>query len=519
MPNLAQSQAEWTALFKEWGSYFGPKKDLRELERKFDLKRNRIQVRDNQNCFGTAFGITTEWKLSGVKIGVNTDDDGILYVRIDDETPGAGQARVKVYKATGGGAGDLVAQGDGANGATVTLAAQNSSGLTGTVKIGTVTASESDDKHRLRVTLDWSLRANHLFDGSKSQHGDMLRAYNAACVVAQQAVRAAILAFDSAESQFLLGRMADFQKSGQESPIEHEVASDEGLVSVTYKGVLEDVRRNMIDELTAGPQTVLKNSLSAAPGVFQDSANDGRGAMSAPSVEEWALPGEVTFTCIDETVGSEQFEAVQKVDVTGEVRRAEQPLQIKRTFADPVIGIRGALLTRTLELEAGVANDFATAADFNITGEKPGNTESGKLHLKIVKGTIDTSKWKIQFYRSSSYTTQDLMGESNEAAAGATGVGINQKNTSGLGGTCKIGAAPTENNTGRLDLQCFRKQNSVAGRADVFRVTISQTARGEFQDRIGETHRYGVNSAASNPTIKDAYVAAGTFPPYEVRDA
>jgi hypothetical protein len=512
--NLARTQADWTKLFKEFAVFLAPSKELEDAIRKYDLKRNRTQLRETYERPAALV-----WNsLTGVKIGVNTDEDGILYVRITDESPGAGQATVDVYKAAGGGAGNKVATGSAADLGTITLAQANSSGISGSVTIPTVTASESDDKRRLRVFQDWPLRANTLLDGTETEHQDERAAFNGMCVLVQRKLLEAKDIVKAALRQFALGRLANFQKSGQASLMTATTPEDQGAIASLFIGILEDARKNMVDEATGGAQTVKKSSASAGAGVF-DAQNQGKGAMGAPSVREWVADGVVTFTCIDATVGSERFEAVQKVTTTGEVRRARNPLQVKRTWSDPDLGIDTALLTRTLNLDAGVANDFATAADFTITGEVPGNTDEGTLYLKIVAGTIDPTKWKIQFFRSSARTNETMVGESNEAAAAATGVGINSKNTSGLSGTCKIGAAPTANNTGALNLQTFRTQGATSKVADKFTVTVTVTAKGEIQDQLDALAKYALNSTSGGPTISDSYVTAGTFPPYEKRDA
>lgn len=514
MSNLARTQADWNKLGKEFGVFLGALKDLEDKIRKFDLKRNREQLIETYERPAAL----TNWVLSGAKLGTNTDDDGVIYVRVTDESPGAGQATVDLYKAAGGGAGNKVATGSAADGATVTLAAANSSGLTGSVKLPTVTASEADDKRRLTVFQDWPLRASVLFDGSEPEHQDERSAFNAACILTQRKLIEAKDIFKAATSQFGLGRLSGFLKSGEASLMAAATKEDQGQISAVFLGILEDMRKNMVDEATAGAQTVQRSVVSAGAGVF-DSQNQGKGAMSAPSLKEWAADGLLTFRCVDETVGVEKFEVTQKVTTTGEVRRARTNLQIKRTWSDPDLGIDQALLTRTLNLDAGAANDFATAADFSITGESEGNTDDGTLYLRVVSGTIDVTKWKIQLFKASSRTTPVLVGESNEAAAAATGVGINPKNSSGLGGTCKIGAAPTNNNTGTLNLQVFRVEGATSKVPDKFTVTFTVTSKGEFQDQLDALAKYALNSTAGAPSLSDSYVKAGTFYRYEKRDA
>lgn len=122
-------------------------KVIRALERRYhnvsDLPVTGVDPND----------YTTSWTLTGITVGTNTTAAGLLYARVTKDGGGAGIHRVALYKASGAGNSDLVARGDGANGATVTLTQQNTSGLSGSVVLGTVTASETTDAHYLRV---WS---------------------------------------------------------------------------------------------------------------------------------------------------------------------------------------------------------------------------------------------------------------------------------------------------------------------------------------------------------------------------
>lgn len=88
---------------------------------------------------GDTGSVLSALTLTGIRPGFNTAAGGLLYGKLTDESPGAGQALVQVYSDSGRTA--LVASGSGNNGTTVTLAEQNSSGLSGTIAIGTVSAS------------------------------------------------------------------------------------------------------------------------------------------------------------------------------------------------------------------------------------------------------------------------------------------------------------------------------------------------------------------------------------------
>lgn len=513
MSNLAKGQTAWNKLFRELGLQVAPIKDLRDKQRKFDARRARIQIVEELDANAS----TSLWTLAGVNIGTNTDEDGVLSVRITDESPGAGQATVNLYKATGGGGGDLVATGSAANGAVATLAASNSSGLTGTVKLGTVGASESNDAHKLRVFPDWPARFNSTLDGSETDHAECLQANLSACSAVASALEATIAILVSALTVFLRSRWATFQQSGQTTPISRTVSDDgEGTITANYVGLLEDGRNNMSDETTPAEQFVQGSVVTSGAGSF-DGENQGQGAMAAPSMEEWAEVGTITAVCVDGTVGSERFELTQRVTATGVSKRALSQLTPKKTYSDPVLGIRGALLTRTIERTAGSTTHLGVGGDWTITNESPTNTNDGVLYAKVITGVVDAAKFIVQLYSSPAYTTSSLVAESDEGAA-ASSPGLNARRSSRLTGISKLGSAPVAGNTGTYDLHTFRSENT-NGRADKFTLAITATSRGEFQDRLAETFGYALNSDPSSPTIDDSYASAGTFPPYEVRDA
>lgn len=80
--------------------------------------------------------------LNGVRPHFNTDSDWKIYAKVTDESPGAGEALVQLYSDSG--LSSLIAQGSAANGASLALAEQNNSGLSGTMTLGTISANDTD---------------------------------------------------------------------------------------------------------------------------------------------------------------------------------------------------------------------------------------------------------------------------------------------------------------------------------------------------------------------------------------
>lgn len=512
MSDLALGQPAWDKLFREKGFFFAIVRVLRDLERRFADERNREQVVEENDING----FTSNWALSGVDIGTNTDEDALLYVRITDENPGAGQALVELYKATGGGAGDLVATGSANDGATVTLAAANSSGITGTVDIGTVNASESDDNHRLRIFPDFAIRARQLFDFSEDGHQAALDAALDAFEEVREVIAGARDTILSAMDIWLDKRLGSTMKASDPESgnlrVGKSVSNVSGVVTSKFVGLLEILRDNMEDETTPAAQTVIKATVSAGAGAF-DGGNDGKGTAAAATLYEFAQDGLITFVCVDDTIGAEKFAASQRLDDTNEVLRAEQRLQVKKAWASPRLGVQSLTVVRTLSL-SGAANDFGVVGDWSIDGEDEGSTDGGTIYLQIEESS-GGGTFRVNGYSDSARTNKVFT--TDYVAAGATpaiqAVGSN------LSGTAKVGAAPTDTNTGSINLQVFKKQNT-AGVPDKFTVDITRSDAGIFQKLNAEELGYRYNSAASGAeTIDDSYATAGSFPPYSVEDA
>lgn len=515
MTDLSKTQPEWNKLMRELGLHLAVRKFLVDARRKFNPKYARIQIVEENDTAAS----TSLWSISGVEIGTNTNEDGQLFVRITDETPGANQAQVDVYKATGGGGSDKVLTGSGNNSATITLSAANSSGLSGTVKLGTVGASESDDKHRLRVFPDFPNRANIIFDGTESEHTQALRTFLAMCAQVEALIVQALGVVDAATFAFLLDRGANFNQSSQTQLINRSTTEDDGAITSVYTGLLEDVRLNMADETDAGAQKVVKNVASAGTVAF-DANNLGLGAMSAPTMREWAQAGLVTFVCLDDTAGREKFRVSQKLTTTGEVRTARSFLEVGRTFSDPTIGISAALLSRTYTITTPSSSTLhfnTTGSNWSFDGESDKNTNDGYVYATVSAGTVDPAKFVIKLFKSATLATDQLVAESEEGAAGAS-VGLNAKRGSGLTGTGKLGSAPVVANTATINLNFFTTENS-SGVPDKFTTLVSVTSQGEFQRRVAELGYYLNSATSGGETIDDSYVSAGTFFPYEVSDA
>ena len=521
--NLAQTQAAWNKLFREAGTLFiRPIRFLKEARGRFAAQPLRQQLRqvNNVNLFVSSFVLTG----GIVKPGTNADEDGEWFVRITDENPGANQALVSLYKAAGAGGGDKVAEGSGANGATITLAEANSSGLTLTVVLGTVTANETDDKHKVSAFPDFR-HDTRLLDNTETDHQVVRDAHAAVMLAITQQMDAAIGTCVAGLRAMIASRWATFHRASNkaQADIVRTARPDaDGNIVTEYTGHLELGRDNMVDELTAGAQTIVKNVVAAGTG-SPDASNQGIVTVAAPTMEEWAVAGTITLTCSDELTGSrkEQLDVTMIRSRDGEQLAAINKWRVGALFADPILGIRLGQIVRTFTLDSGADADFGPTTSGTISdhwlieGESTGNTDSGKLYLQV---ETSGSTHRINIYRASTLLAADLVGRTAFVAVN-TSTPIIAQNGLGLTGTARVGSAPTNGNTGTLNCNLLRKKNASQGVPDKITIAVTVTSRGVIASVIADELGYRLNSAASGAeTINERYAQWGTFPAYEVFD-
>lgn len=514
MADLGLSQGAFDLRWKRYGLILAMRHYLKDVRDKFDPSHPREQLVEMNNTNG----FTSNWVLTGLSLGVNTDAAGRLWVFIADETPWTDEATVSIYKNSGAGSGNLVAEGSGGNGTTVILVEQNNSGLSGTVDLGVVTISEAAALHYLVALPDFALQALRVFNGDLASDSTM----RTLCEVLLRQAWAAIdqvmrlvtgdRSNDGLLRQFYVQEMGPFMEaSGDTTAIQPfadvDVVNDEGVVYPVFSGFQEQLRLNMADNSTA--QTVLKNVVAAATPVF-DSNNQGLGAMTTPTCTESARGGLVLFEVTDPTIGKEKFSVSQRVTATGEIRSSTFPLQIKKTWGDAALGLEGVTVTRTLSLPVGSDNDFKDVPTaWSIDGESAKNTDDGDIYLQVV---ASGSNWIINGYKAPGRLTGDRVFTTAATAAGGT-VAMQAMNSSGLSGEIKVGSSPTTTNTGTLRLNVFRKRNA-NGTTDKVTVVVTETSRGVIQRHVVDVIRHKLNSAASGETVPDTLVTRGTFVPY-----
>ena len=482
MVDLKKTQAEWTALFKEFIQYARPLNQFIKLRRRYVEDRNRVLEQFDVDQF------TSNWKLSGVERGINSTEDAQLFVKIDDETPGAGQAQIGLYKDSGLGAPDLVAEGDAADSSTLTLVEQNNSGISGTVDIGVVTASSTD--RVLAVDIDEPLKARTAFE--KDRVGNIaLTAFLAQLTtIAANILSTSVTLKADLENSFIRRRISDFLQSATTVIASSSDDLDtNGDVVVTLSGLLEELADAMDDESVAPKQFVKPNVVTVDPAEF-DPDNVGLGAMVTISTTENAPSGTMIFTC---TTGvpdslSETLGVVEKL-VGGQTLVPQQSLTIKKEWESSVLGVRLRLDRQITDVNDGSSQ----VGTYIINGETVDNTDKGDIYqdLTDIAGTR-TLDWYKDVARTLLVATGTRVGDGV--------ITMSEANGSGLSGSAVIAFTVD-------DIDMIVKLNPFA-EGDKITIPVSNDEAGALQTMFRSIFNFVFPSSGS-PTLPDTLLFEG----------
>ena len=283
---------------------------------------------------------------------------------------------------------------------------------------------------------------------------------------------------------------------------------DAGLITTSFSGLMDQLRKDMEDETSPAAQTIVERDLSVTTPAF-DNDNDGAGAMAAPTVYPYARVGRYTLVCTEDPVGAEKFTVSVRYDSSGLVQEANRKLQVKRAYSDGPLGISSALVTRSPTL-TGAADDFGVVGSWTVNGETDSNTDTGTIYLEVEESS-GGGTFRINGFSDSGLLEQVF---TTDYSAGTAAVAIQEVNGSGLSGTAYVGASPTDDNTGNINLNTFRLDDKIT-----FRVNLGAGGEGVYQSLLSRFVGYYLNEAASGAeTISDNAVPSGTFPPYDTTD-
>lgn len=526
MTDLNRTDAQWKdGLFRKLGLGLRLGRTLLELRDRF--REERVQVLNvldkNANVHADDGSIT----LAGVKYGINTSEDGKLFMRVT----GSGPYTVSLYKATGGGGSDKVAEGSAAAGAVATLAEQNSSGLTGTLKLAGSVTAEADDVHYLRPYLDWRSDAKSIFDGSADIPGDDSRALFAFYDLANDlgsSAEAMLARLDTWFSEFLVSSADNTRAYGAEwldsaeGTLISEASSDGGSGDITRirSGVLQDLLLAMQDETTGATQYVVRRLL-AGGAATADAGNAGSGAIASHTPEAQCPIGTYYITCAagigTGDGGAEQFRVTFSSSEDDTSFAMSELLTIKQSYKG-VLGFGPITLTRTLSKtgDGSNLNLSDVSSGWSTTAESEDNTSAGTLYWKVL---ANGSNWDFSFYKAAAMSdSADLVAKAENIATGATFTAT-AKLGSGLTVTGQAGSGPVAATSGELRLNFFSVQNA-SNKPDRLSLAVTQTSTGKGQWLAHKLLDFKFNATASgSETIPDGLLGeANTWEPFATED-
>lgn len=484
MPNPARSQGEFDAFFDR---FLHPMRKAGAIKELLDRFRSTDVVVVEH---GDVDENTSDWSLSGVQPGVNTDALGRLFVRLVAD---GGDWDVNLYKATGGGSGDLVASADAvADGATATLSEANGSGISGTVLLSGSVSGVADDIHRLHCLVGYPAHDRAVHDDSDDRDGVLRQLHGEANArIVGLLAQAEAVAAGVARNPAFVEWVSSFVKGDDRSALSKGTNVDDDQVTLSVTGAVEDLREAMDDNTT--PQDVDDTTVAAGSPSY-DAGNTGAGTLAVGAIKPNVPPGLLILTCINETP-PERFRVTLKPDDPFErALVGANDLVVGKAWIDPDIPV-SLTLSRTYDKNSTDGTNVQVAASgASIQGLSLTNSDDGVLYGKVV---ANGSNFNFEFYKSSGLAAGDLVAKATNIATGAAFTAT-QQNRSGLSISWTAGSAPTNGGTFQLDANPFK----VGPPADKISVVLTRSATGQVQEAMRRYFGWYLEQSGST-TISD----------------
>jgi hypothetical protein len=283
---------------------------------------------------------------------------------------------VSLYRATGAGAGDKVAEGTANDGNTATLTAQNSSNIAGTVALGVVTANEADDNHYLVVLPDFGNRLPHIFDGYESQDfgaEQLASVWQQRLTAIARYIRSAQRECEAFVRYLLTNYIADKLTVDDRETAGYTVSesrdSSSGTVTTSKTGLVRCL------ELVMGTNTTAQAILQKVPtagAAAAESTNRGKLTIGSIVLTPGARDGVYTLRCSKggaTNFGSEELTVTFKPAGNGGPNQDDSTLQAQTvasprgTYRAAEIGLESCTFARDTDKTGDAAHtEFANAA-------------------------------------------------------------------------------------------------------------------------------------------------------------
>jgi hypothetical protein len=495
MANRSLPQATWNGTFRKFGHFAADYHLLDETRKRFQKARAQV-IEDGDTT--TELSSWTYRNDQVPLIGTDTDEDAKMYFTISDETPGAGQARIQIYKDSG--KSNEVLRGTGSDGGTVNFLIQNSSfgGYTGTVAtvvMGSITASITSIVYENFV--DGRKRVSDNFSTTEEEIRAKSAYLNATDNIVAD-VESAKLEVVSAFESWLITDLKPIIGSSSDIPIDTDARSDDGAVSITRSGLLYDLNDAMADDGNAGSQTVLQMTTSNTTPVW-DTQNTGSGTITSLVVREYGLDGTFNAICTDATIGSEFFSCTLARSDGGATVGANFRAKVKKLWDSADLGV-SFKIERVYTTTGTGAGQFASWA---LTGETDSNSDDGVYYLDLSSsGTF----YSLTLFSASSRATDKRVANGTRTGNGT--VTLSAVNGSGLTGSVVL-TYSADTAAAEVDLNVFKRD-------DAFTFTVTNNLDAKINSFLALVYGYSLRSLTSgSETIDDSYASASSLPPYE----
>ncbi len=480
MTDVMKTQAEWNDIMRILGAEYQILNGVRSLWKRSTALRSSALVEFDEN------GALRQVDLAGeANIGVNTNEDGFLFVRF---TAGANPA-VEVFSEDTVSAGVLVASGPVVSGVLTTLFEQNTSGFDA-LKVEVASGVATDNDIRIQVTQDFKRLINDVYDNISDPEEDDAETGSKSRLTVSVVRRLERIFRDRRAdvlSEVLNTHFNSFlsvpaSERNQGAGFEYGYARDDGQITITSRrGIIPELRQSMLDQSApAGAQSVVvgapsSDTFEANAGNVGSLKGEGILAASATGISlvlfEHALSGILHFRCSADVVGRTEFTLENAL--TDKLILAPSPsrqssrdtifgnnrARAEKSFQDGHLAIASLTVSYTDPVEGGT-DPSDVFSGTTITNHKGGDMDNGKIFARVQKTSAiasgdatDTLTWSL--FRNSGRTQQVGVVTSLGFSGVATGISITTTRgmvvVTNLVGANADGALPLKASTYNVD--------------------------------------------------------------------
>ena len=500
------AQADYNSAFEQLGIIGAAWRTLGKMSKSFAGYEDSVYMLNDQA------NQVNLLKLYGLDRGTNTDTDGKLYVSIASSS---GNWQAKIYDSSARSATVLVASatGSGVTAQDLTVTAQNSSGMTGTLSIAAWSAADAD----IIGIPRWNIKGRcDDIDPTDDSLPDLSNYYTQSLkniwstsegignsIIAQ---RSNLKARMDELLQYGIAYLIDSGNLGG-TLLDKDTTDSSGTITNSYTGVLKDLYDSFADD----SQYFLKNTVSFGS-LTSGSGQEGRITATTKTPYQYVLDDDVITMRCTNPIGSDRETFSIKSRSYGE---AENELTLGQSFLAPEIGIKTLLLNRDVAFGSYSASSGSTyfaeslsGNTFSITGETSAyiDADNSAIYGQAVKAAV-TSNITISYYSSSGRAAASKIatiifsnpGNDNPvaktvAAANGSGITISQP--------CDdLDTMPVATTfTWTVDLN-LNEEN------DFYQMTAANDDAGLWMNVLGRLYKFEFQSTSSaNQTISEDYI-------------